>query len=176
MKKFADVWEFNTATKTWRQREDAPWKPRWFHGMAVTYSGEVVVAGGQAGFFSLHDVWKMDTAGKWSQVTAKAPWSGRSQFGLMASPVAPLMVLAGGMGVEVEDSVWQLHTETWEWTKLPPLPTSDVGPSLTVWGACILRVSGGSVPCRGWHCGSQQFVETSKEWQIALNTTGLAVV
>lgn len=46
------------------------------------------------------------------------------------------------MGASVEDSVWQLHTETWEWTKLPPLPNSDVGPTLTVWGPCILRVSG----------------------------------
>eukprot|EP00947_MAST-08B_sp_MAST-8B-sp1_P006567 g6567.t1 len=76
IKHFADVWEFKLSTKTWKQRPDAPWQARWFHGMAATGAGEVVVAGGQAGFLSLQDVWKMDpNSGKWSLLTQKAPWS-----------------------------------------------------------------------------------------------------
>ena len=84
----------------------------------------------------------------------------------------PIVVLAGGIESGSEQA-WQLHTETWEWTRLPDLPmTNAASPALTVW-ACGVMASGGSVPCQGWHCGEQQTVETAGQWQVSVNATDI---
>jgi len=169
IKKFNDVWKYSAKSDKWTRLKDAPWRARWFHGLAATSTGDVVMAGGQAGFLSDNDVWKMDKTGEWTQITAKAPWGGRSQFGFTASPVSPFIVLAGGM--DGGNDSWQMNMATMQWTRLSDLPGSNFGPALTVWGDDRVVISGGSVPCEGWHCGSQQFVETSKQWVLQLNVT-----
>ncbi len=122
-----DTWLFNTATGTWGKITGSPSTPtaRYYHAMAATSSGDVLLFGGQNVSGSLlNDTWLFNTATKsWTEVTGltRTP-TARYQHAIAATS-SGVLLFGGYRGSSPLNDTWFFNTSTKSWSQVSTSPT-----------------------------------------------------
>jgi N-acetylneuraminic acid mutarotase len=156
-----DLWEYNSVTDTWTEKDTLPLTAARYYATAFSISGNIYIFGGTDGTNFFNNLWKYNPSGNTWTLMAPMPAAGRQQC--MSFVMHNEAYIVGGTpnGPNLKE-VWKYTPSTDSWSQLIDFPGANApygGVAFVISGKAYIACGNGTKECWEYDPGPDNVCE-----------------